>query len=69
METAPCIIKNNDTTVVWYVRNLVVMARTEENIHQLKDKLESNLVLKDLGKLKSFLDIRFTCSNNSVYLI
>lgn len=44
------------------------MAKTEESIHQLEKKLESNFDLKNLEKPTSFLGIHFTWSYKSVCL-
>lgn len=59
LSTAPCIYFGGDVIIICYVDDILILAKEEERINNIKKQLSNNLVLKDLGKPVEFLGIQF----------
>ena len=62
-------VKNNEgkvTTLIVYVDDMVVTGNDEDEMKKLKDVLDAEFELKDLGNLKYFLGIEVARSSRGI---
>jgi hypothetical protein len=55
--------------IVIYIDDLIVTRNSDANISELKKLLKQNFEMKDLGKLRYFLDIKVIRSLKGIWLL
>jgi len=60
--------KNDNLMVLIYVDDLIITGNNNESITQLKENLQQQFPIKDLGQLKYFLGIEMTTSSKGLFL-
>lgn len=68
MDSVPCIFAGKGVITICYIDDLLVFAKEEGKIEELKKKLNRQLAMRDLGRPGSFLDIDLVWTKEAVYL-